>query len=222
MPLSDDDAIDLLKRGAIELEGRLVDASNTTLRAIVNGNGVQARCVYKPIAGEAPLWDFPHGTLAGRELAAYLVSQATGWNVVPPTVLRDGPLGAGMVQLWIDEERQADDDLLGFVPVRRVPEGWHRVVSARDDRGRPYVLAHTDDPRLARMAVFDAVANNAARKLTRVTSQSSGTLSRAAAAKETVFSRPRKSIENPSASTARLNSNPMIARLLVSNAAWSR
>jgi uncharacterized repeat protein (TIGR03843 family) len=164
MPLSDDDAIDLLKRGTIELEGRLVDASNTTLRAVITCDGVEARCVYKPVAGERPLWDFPDGTLAGRELAAYLVSQATGWQLVPPTVLRDGPLGVGMCQLWIDDERLADEELLGFVPVRRVPAGWHRVVSARDDRGRPFVLAHSDDPRLARMAIFDAVANNADRK----------------------------------------------------------
>jgi uncharacterized repeat protein (TIGR03843 family) len=164
MPLSDGDAIDLLKRGTIEIEGRLVDASNATLRAVITCDGVEARCVYKPVTGERPLWDFPDGTLAGREVAAYLVSEATGWQVVPPTVLRDGPFGVGMCQLWIDEDRQVDEDVLGFVPTRRVPEGWHRVVSARDDRGRPFVLAHADDPRLARMAVFDAVANNADRK----------------------------------------------------------
>jgi uncharacterized repeat protein (TIGR03843 family) len=68
-----------------------------------------------------------------------------------------------MCQLWIDEERQ-DEPPLGFVPARGVPAGWRRVTSARDERGRPYVLAHADDPRLARMAVFDAVANNADRK----------------------------------------------------------
>jgi uncharacterized repeat protein (TIGR03843 family) len=164
MPLSDEDAIELLTHGALELEGRLVDASNATLRAVITSAGVEARCVYKPVAGERPLWDFPDGTLAGREYAAYLISQATGWLVVPPTVLRDGPLGRGMCQLWIDEDRQDPDELLGFVPARRVPEGWHRVVSARDDRGRPYVLAHADDPRLARMAIFDAVTNNADRK----------------------------------------------------------
>lgn len=168
-PLAEPDALDLLNHGSLELEGRLVDASNTTLRAIITLDGAVARCVYKPVAGERPLWDFPDGTLAGREISAYLVSRATGWGVVPPTVLRDGPLGVGMVQLWIDEERQeADDTLLGFIPVRRVPAGWHRVVSARDERGRPYVLAHADDPRLARMAVFDAVVNNADRKGTHV------------------------------------------------------
>jgi len=164
MPLADGDALELLEHGTLELEGRLIDASNMTLRAIITCGGVDARCVYKPVAGERPLWDFPDGTLAGRELAAYLVSEATGWRIVPPTVLRDGPLGPGMCQLWIDEERQGDEELLGFVPARRVPEGWCRVVSARDERGRPYVLAHADDARLARMAVFDAVVNNADRK----------------------------------------------------------
>ena len=91
------------------------------------------------------------------------MSSTIGWDVVPPTLLRDGPLGPGMCQLWIDEERQ-DEPPLGFVPSRQVPAGWRRVTSARDDRGRPYVLAHADDPRLARMAVFDAVVNNADRK----------------------------------------------------------
>jgi uncharacterized repeat protein (TIGR03843 family) len=162
-PLIEADALDLLRHGTLDLEGMLVDASNATLRAVIAYEGVQARCVYKPIRGERPLWDFPDGTLADREIAAYLVSVATGWAVVPPTVMRDGPLGPGMCQLWIDEERQ-DEPLLGFVPVRRVPDGWYRIVSARDRSGRPYALAHADDPRLARMAVFDALVNNADRK----------------------------------------------------------
>ena len=62
-------------------------------------------CVYKPIAGERPLWDFPDGTLADREVAAYLVSEALGWDVVPPTWLRDGPHGPGMVQVWQEPDR---------------------------------------------------------------------------------------------------------------------
>jgi uncharacterized repeat protein (TIGR03843 family) len=95
-----------------------------------------AECVYKPVAGERPLWDFPEGTLAGREVAAYLVSEATGWGIVPPTVLREGPFGPGMVQLWVDGD--PDVDLADFV--RR------------------------DVPPLRRMAVLDAVVNNADRK----------------------------------------------------------
>jgi uncharacterized repeat protein (TIGR03843 family) len=161
--LTEEDALTLLRRGDLELEGRLVDASNATLRAVITADGVTARCVYKPVHGERPLWDFPDGTLAGREVAAYLLSTGAGFDVVPPTVLRDGPLGPGMCQLWIDEERQ-DEPLLGFVPTRQVPTGWRRVAAARDEQGDPYALAHADDPRLARMAIFDAVVNNADRK----------------------------------------------------------
>src|SRR5215475_6047040 len=167
-PLDTADAMELLRNGEMEIEGRLVDASNTTLRAVITFNGVTARCVYKPIRGERPLWDFPDGTLAGREVSAYLVGAATGWEPVPPTVLRQGPLGPGMCQLWIDEADPDDDDapepLLGFVPRKRVPHGWHRIASAQDEDGRPYVLAHADDPRLARLAAFDCVINNADRK----------------------------------------------------------
>jgi uncharacterized repeat protein (TIGR03843 family) len=156
-------ALDLLRQGDISVEGRLVDASNTTLFCEITSGHASARCVYKPVAGERPLWDFPDGSLAGREVAAYAVSEALGWGVVPPTILRDGPFGPGMCQLWIDEERQ-DEPPLGFVPARKIPDGWRRVASARDERGRPYALAHADDARLARMAVFDAVINNADRK----------------------------------------------------------
>jgi uncharacterized repeat protein (TIGR03843 family) len=163
-PDSATDAVELLIRGNLDIEGRLVDASNTTLRAVITYDGVEARCVYKPVRGERPLWDFPDGTLAGREVAAYVVSEATGWGIAPPTVLRDGPFGRGMCQLWIDEDRQTGDPLVDFVPAKRVPAGWRRIAAARDDSGRPYVLAHADDPRLARMALFDAVINNADRK----------------------------------------------------------
>lgn len=147
----------------MELEGRLVDASNTTLRAFLTLDGETVRCVYKPVRGERPLWDFPDGTLAGREVAAYLVSAATGWDLVPPTVLRDGPLGPGACQLWIDEPDEAES-LVGFVPARKLPAGWRRIASARDEGGRPYLLAHADHAALARLALFDVVVNNADRK----------------------------------------------------------
>jgi uncharacterized repeat protein (TIGR03843 family) len=153
----------LLRCGEVEVEGRLVDASNTTLRVILTLDGLSARAVYKPMRGERPLWDFPDGTLADREVAAYLVSEATGWGVVPPTVLRDGPFGPGACQLWIDEPEEAEE-LIGFVRPRRMPPGWFRIAGAHDDAGRAYALAHADDPRLARMAIFDAVVNNADRK----------------------------------------------------------
>jgi len=118
--------------------------------------------VYKPIRGERPLWDFPDGTLAGREVASYLISQATGWDLVPPTVLRDGPLGAGMCQLWIDTEDVTS--LVDVVPVSRVPAGWHTVMSGLDPAGDQVVVVHADDQRLRRLAVLDSVLNNADRK----------------------------------------------------------
>ncbi|NHC14204.1 SCO1664 family protein [Motilibacter deserti] len=156
------DALHLLRAGSIEVEGRLVDASNATLYARISLDGVDASCVYKPVAGERPLWDFPDGTLAGREVSAYLVSAYAGWDVVPPTVLRDGPFGPGMVQLWVD----ADDtvELVDIVARPALPPGWHAVLDARGEGGEAVVLAHAPDPRLRRMAVFDAVINNADRK----------------------------------------------------------
>ena len=131
-----DDALQLLRDGEIEVEGRLVEASNATLYCTISCDGVTAACVYKPIAGERPLWDFPDGTLAAREVAAFVVSVATGWDVVPPTVMRDGPYGVGMCQLWIDADPSVD---LGM-------------------------LARSGVEPLRRMAVFDAVVNNADRK----------------------------------------------------------
>lgn len=135
-PADDAEALHLLRTGEVDLEGRMLDASNVTLVGAIRTDELAAECVYKPVAGERPLWDFPDGTLAGREISAFLVSEATGWRVVPPTVLREGPFGPGMVQLWID----GDDDVDLAEYVRR------------------------DDPALRRMAVFDAVVNNADRK----------------------------------------------------------
>src|SRR6476660_7572802 len=106
--------VDLLTNGHMEIVGRLVDASNlnlycnVTLRCPDPEPDLLAACVYKPIRGERPLDDFPDGTLGSREVAAYRVSQAIGWNIVPPTILRDGPLGAGMVQFWIDTDESVD------------------------------------------------------------------------------------------------------------------
>jgi uncharacterized repeat protein (TIGR03843 family) len=161
--LDETEALQVLRSGTFELEGRLVDASNTTLRGFLTLDGVTIRCVYKPVRGERPLWDFPDGTLAGREVSAYLVSHASGWDLVPPTVLRDGPLGPGACQLWIEEPDEAEP-LVGFVPAGSLPQGWFPVAAARDDDGLAYALAHSDDPRLARLAVLDAVINNADRK----------------------------------------------------------
>ena len=131
-----DDVLRLLREGELAVEGRLVDASNATLYCVAELDGVSAAVVYKPVRGERPLWDFPDGTLAGREVAAYLVSARTGWDVVPPTVMREGPFGPGMCQLWVDVDPAVD----------------------------LAVLARSDHPDLRRMAVLDAVINNADRK----------------------------------------------------------
>jgi uncharacterized repeat protein (TIGR03843 family) len=116
--------------------GRLVGSSNNALLVAVGDGDAATVAVYKPIAGERPLFDFPDGTLAHREVAAFLVSESTGWGVVPATVLRDGPYGIGMVQRWIEADPAAD------------------VVT----------MVVGDDPRLRPIALFDAVVNNADRK----------------------------------------------------------
>jgi uncharacterized repeat protein (TIGR03843 family) len=152
----------LLRHGRIEITGRLVDASNATLFGTVSADGVELRCVYKPVRGERPLWDFPDGTLAGREVASFLISEAGGWHVVPPTLLRDGPFGPGMVQAWVDTDDERE--LVDVCPAADVPSGWLSVLRARDGRGEPAVLAHADVPELQRMAAFDIVTNNADRK----------------------------------------------------------
>ncbi|WP_182113155.1 MULTISPECIES: SCO1664 family protein [unclassified Actinotalea] len=148
-----------LHGGDLELIGRITAASNATFLARVDGVDV----VYKPVAGERPLWDFPDGTLANREVAAHAVSQALGWDVVPQTLLRDGPLGPGMVQRW--QEPDPEQDPVDVVPASRVPTtGWRTVLEAADERGRPVALVHEDSAALRRMAVFDALVNNADRK----------------------------------------------------------
>jgi uncharacterized repeat protein (TIGR03843 family) len=124
-------------------------------------DGVTSACVHKPVAGERPLWDFPEGTLAGREVAAYLVSEASGWGVVPPTVLRDGPFGPGMCQLWIEH---TDEELVDVVPQGCVPAGWLPVVDALGTGGMEVTLVHADHPALRRMALLDVMTNNADRK----------------------------------------------------------
>ena len=164
----------LLRGGDLEIEGRLSDASNTTLRCLVSAPGLEpVRCVYKPVAGERPLWDFPQWTLTRREIAAHELSAALGWDLVPPTVWReDGPGGPGMCQLWIDEDSGAQQ--VAVVRPDRVPPGWLHVLEAEDGAGRPVVLVHADSAALGRMAVFDVIANNADRKGGHVLTDGSG------------------------------------------------
>ena len=159
---TDPAALPLLHDGHIDITGRIVDASNATLFCTVHCGGVSAECVYKPIRGERPLWDFPDGTLAGREVASWLLSEATGWSLVPPTVLRGGPLGPGMVQLWVDTEDERD--LVDVVAVDAVPAGWRPVLRVQGRYGNPALLVHADTEGVRRLAVLDVLLNNADRK----------------------------------------------------------
>ncbi|MBB5641515.1 putative repeat protein (TIGR03843 family) [Cryobacterium roopkundense] len=143
----------------LTLRGRITTASNATFLGSIGDTAV----VYKPIAGERPLWDFPDGNLARREAAAYLVSQAFGWNVVPRTWLRNGPRGFGMVQLW--KEPDPEQDAVDLVDAEDMPDaGWRHVLDGTDENGRTVSLIHEDSLALRRMAVFDIVVNNADRK----------------------------------------------------------
>ncbi|MEV7321018.1 SCO1664 family protein [Streptomyces sp. NPDC093970] len=156
-------AAELLARGELKVRGRIRDASNAALFCTVAYDGEEVSCVYKPVAGERPLWDFPDGTLAQREVAAYEVSAATGWDLVPPTVLRDGPYGEGMCQLWIDVDPESAD-LLALVDAEEPEPGWKAIGFAEVGEGKTALLVHADDERLRRLAVLDAVINNADRK----------------------------------------------------------
>lgn len=140
--------IEHLLAGTLEVTGRLVDASNATLYGECTFNDSKMAVIYKPIAGERPLWDFPDGNLAHREYAAFLISEYSGWNVVPPTVLREGPFGLGMVQQWIDIDESIDLAL------------YYRE----------------ENENLRRMALFDAVINNTDRKIGHLLPVIDGTL----------------------------------------------
>ncbi|OYO02848.1 putative repeat protein (TIGR03843 family) [Propionibacteriaceae bacterium ES.041] len=155
---------DRLAGAELTVTGRLVQASNATFLCELTPAGGEAElCVYKPVRGERPLWDFPDGTLAQRELAAYKISAAAGFDLVPETVVIEGPLGAGSLQCWIEQPDQLAD-LVDLVPEDEVPEGWFEVVEGVDPHDRPVVVVHADDPALRRMALFDAIINNADRK----------------------------------------------------------
>jgi uncharacterized repeat protein (TIGR03843 family) len=123
----------LFLNGDLEIIGRLVDASNASLLCKLPGD---IQVIYKPIAGERPLWDFPDGNLASREVAAYYISEVGNFKVVPKTILREGPFGVGAVQQWIDT--LDDVDVIEF--------------------------AQSQDSKIRNLALFDAVINNADRK----------------------------------------------------------
>jgi len=147
-----------LRVGELTLHGRVMPASNATFVGEIDG----CRVVYKPVAGERPLWDFPDGTLAEREEAAYVVSEVLGWDIVPLTFRRDGPHGLGMVQVW--QEPDPVQEAVTLVRDTDVPEGYRYVFEGLDERDQPVSLVHEDTEELRRMAVFDAAVNNADRK----------------------------------------------------------
>ena len=162
---------EVLRRGELTVLGRIRSASNATFLCESTLDGATVHCVYKPVAGEQPLWDFPDGTLAGRELGAYLVSTHLGWNIVPYTIIRHGPAGPGMLQQWVDQPGDAPGsdpgpgpDPVDLVEADRLPPGYLPVLRAYDYAGEPVSLVHADDIRLWRMAVFDVLINNADRK----------------------------------------------------------
>ncbi len=135
-------ALEVLRDGEIEILGRLLGSSNHAMLCRVRlpcpdpEPAIVVEAVYKPVAGERPLDDFPDETLSRREVAAFLVSEAMGWAIVPPTIRRDGPFGDGALQLWIDVDQTVD------------------VVA----------MVLEDDRRLRKIAVFDAAVNNTDRK----------------------------------------------------------
>ena len=132
------DVLMLLANGEMDVQGMLPWSSNYTLLTVVRCDGLQGLAVYKPRRGERPLWDFPRGTLCQREVAAYVLSEALGWALVPPTVLRDGPYGIGSVQLFIDADQEA------------------HLFTMQKEGGFGQAIE--------RLAVFDVLANNADRK----------------------------------------------------------
>ena len=139
---------EILLHGDLKILGRLVDASNATLLAQSTLQGEELKCIYKPIAGERPLWDFDEGTLAYREYATYLLSEKLNLHLVPTTVLREGPYGLGMIAEWIEIDDSID--LMDFF--------------------------QSQDEQLRKMALFDAIINNTDRKIGHLLPTKSGKL----------------------------------------------
>ncbi len=134
--MSDTVARELLRRAELELVGRMPWSSNGTFLANLGNDDGEMLAIYKPRQGERPLWDFRTGTLCQREVAAYAVSEAFGWEIVPDTVLREGPLGVGSVQRFVDHD----------------PEEHY------------FTLLQSHAEVLRRFGVFDIVINNTDRK----------------------------------------------------------
>ncbi|GAB3703144.1 SCO1664 family protein [Mariniluteicoccus flavus] len=159
---ADGDSADGPAETTFRVLGRLVTASNATFLCAVGPDEVH--WVHKPVAGERPLWDYPDGNLAQREVAAFRLSEAAGFDVVPETLLVEGPWGPGSLQRWIDSDPEAVEGLVDLVPADAAPDGWFPIMEGLDENEREVVVVHADDTRLRRMALFDAVINNSDRK----------------------------------------------------------
>jgi uncharacterized repeat protein (TIGR03843 family) len=136
----DSDMLEILGQAPLDVQGLMPWSSNYTFLVIVGQaeDGRQRLAIYKPCAGERPLWDFPDGNLCRREFASYLISQILGWPKIPPTVLRNGPHGEGSVQLFVEAEYE-----IHYFNIRDIP---------------------AFKPQLQEMALFDYIVNNADRK----------------------------------------------------------
>ncbi|MBB2987673.1 SCO1664 family protein [Terracoccus luteus] len=167
-PTTQPDDPTALLTGDIEVVGRVSGSSNLCLlaRLLAAGEEHPRYGIYKPVRGERPLWDFPDGTLAGREVAACVVSDLGGWDLVPPTVLVDGPLGPGSLQQWVgDPFAPVDDDaVVDLVPAGEVPRGWHAVFDGETHTGAGVSVVHSGADDVRSLAVLDAAINNSDRK----------------------------------------------------------
>jgi hypothetical protein len=136
LELTPDELAQALEAAELEVVGRMRYSSNATFLVEARVDGMELAAIYKPRRGERPLWDFPHGTLCQREVAAFVVSDALGWDVVPFTILRDGPLGVGAVQRFVEHD----------------PDEHY------------FTLLHDHEDRFREFAWFDVLANNTDRK----------------------------------------------------------
>ena len=153
----------LLSSADLHVEGRLWDSSNSAVRVECAAGGDRLRAVYKPRRGERPLWDFPTGTLGRREVATYVIDRALGWELVPVTVWRDdAPLGPGSLQAWV--EADTEQPPVDVLDAGGLPDGWHVVAEGEGARGDHVCLVHEESEPLRRLALLDAVVNNADRK----------------------------------------------------------
>lgn len=158
--------------GSVTILGRHPRASNAVFLVDVHGDEGIVRAIYKPVSGERPLWDFPRGELARREVATHAVATALGLDLVPDTVwVEQAPLGPGSLQRWIDDASLNDVEI-----VQEVPEGWHHVLDAELEDGTPVQLVHRDDAALRALAVLDAIVNNGDRKAGHILRDASGHL----------------------------------------------